>query len=168
MSTPRRIAIVRHAKSDWEAGIASDHERPLNDRGRREAPELARRLVGLGWAPRIVLSSDSTRTRETWAYMAKELPAPARLEWLPALYHAGRDQALEALGTIADDELSEGGRGVVLLLGHNPGWEELVTEVTGVVTTMKTATAALLSGVGTSYQAALRGRLGLEALIFPR
>jgi phosphohistidine phosphatase len=44
----RRIAVVRHAKSDWAAGVETDHAHPLNDRGRREAPELAQQLRARG------------------------------------------------------------------------------------------------------------------------
>jgi phosphohistidine phosphatase len=167
VSTLRRIAIVRHAKSDWTAGTA-DHQRPLNDRGRREAPELARRLAQLGWAPRVVLSSDAARTRETWACMAPHLPPPARLEYFASLYHAGRGAAAEALSTVGDDEQTDGGRGVVLLLGHNPGWEDLVTDVSGVSTVMKTANAALLEGQAASYRDALLGSLELVALVSPK
>jgi phosphohistidine phosphatase len=163
----RRIAVVRHAKSDWAAGTA-DHDRPLNDRGRREAPELARKLRAMGWAPRIVLSSDAARTRETWACMAPELPEPARLEHFESLYHAGRGEAVAALATVADDAASDDGRGVVLLLGHNPGWEDMVSAVSDTPTEMKTATAALLESTAPSYREALSGAMKLVALISPR
>ena len=100
--------------------------------------------------------------------MAKELPPPARLEFLPSLYHAGLEEALAALASVEDDELSDEGRGVVMLLGHNPGWEDLVSAATGVTTQMKTACAALLRGDAGSYRQALAGQLALEALLAPK
>ena len=163
----RRIAVVRHAKSDWAAGVETDHARPLNDRGRREAPELARLLRARGWAPRVVLSSDAERTKETWAAMAPELPEPGNVVLFDSLYHAGRDAALEALAILKDDEETDGGRGVVYLVGHNPGWEEMVSDVSGVSVTMKTATAALLEAEAESYRDALAGRMKLVGIVSP-
>ena len=60
----KRLVVMRHAKSDWSSGASTDHARPLNQRGRREAPITAARLATLGWAPDRVSSSDSQRTRE--------------------------------------------------------------------------------------------------------
>ena len=166
MSVLRRIAIVRHAKSDQVAGL-TDHARPLSDRGRREAPELARKLGKHGWAPRVVLSSDAARTRETWACMATELPDPEHVEYFRSLYHEGRESAVQALATLLDDERTDGGRGVVYLVGHNPGWSELVSDVTGESTEMKTANAALLEATAGSYAEALAGRMKLVRLVTP-
>jgi phosphohistidine phosphatase len=160
----RRIVVVRHAKSDWAAGAETDHQRPLNDRGRREAPETARLVRQKGWAPAVVLSSDATRTRETWACMATELPAPARVEYFASLYHAGREAAVEALG-LADDLATSG---VVMLVGHNPGWEEMVSDVSGQSITMKTAYAALLEADAETFAAALSGHMKLVELVRPR
>lgn len=160
----RRIVIVRHAKSDWAAGAETDHQRPLNDRGRREAPETARILKQKGWAPSVVLSSDATRTRETWACMATELPAPDRVEYFESLYHAGREAACVALALA--DELNT--TGVVMLVGHNPGWEEMASDVSGVHVTMKTAYAALLEAEADSFRAALAGRMKLVELVSPK
>ena len=65
----KRLLVTRHAKSSWKSGEDSDHARPLNKRGRRDAPRVAAHLVGLGWVPEQVLSSDSQRTRETLGLM---------------------------------------------------------------------------------------------------
>lgn len=160
----RRIVVVRHAKSDWAAGAETDHARPLNDRGRREAPETAKQIARKGWAPSVVLSSDAARTRETWACMARELPPPERLEFFASLYHAGREAACDAL-RVADEQATSG---VVMLVGHNPGWEDLVSACSGQMITMKTAYAALLEAEGASYRAALAGSMKLIDLVMPR
>jgi len=70
----KRLIIMRHAKSSWTSGAATDHQRPLNKRGRRDAPRIGARLQHLGWLPDLVIASDSERTRETWQRMKVEFP----------------------------------------------------------------------------------------------
>jgi phosphohistidine phosphatase len=158
----RRLILMRHAKSAWATISSSDHERPLTDQGRHDAPRVARRLVTLGWEPEGVLSSDAQRTRETWQGMAEELvntPAPL---FSSALYLAG----LEELWTEAhsvDAELK-----TLLVLGHNPGWEMALFALCGEDTSMTTANAALLIGSGDDWPTALRGRWRLSEIIRPR
>ena len=65
----KRLIVMRHAKSDWGTNAPTDHARPLNKRGQRDAPRVAQRLVELDWLPQYIVSSDSTRTRETYELM---------------------------------------------------------------------------------------------------
>jgi phosphohistidine phosphatase len=138
----RRLAVMRHAKSSWDAGVADDHARPLNDRGRRDAPRIADRLYGLGWTPQRVVSSDAARTVETWERMAARFPAP--IEVLPTrrLYHAGGDAFAEVIGEQPD------ALHTLLVLGHNPGWEEVARRLSGLPIGLGTATAVLLQSDG--------------------
>ena len=139
MSTTRRLILMRHAKSDWHSGAASDHERPLNDRGRRDAPRMAQELVELGWTPERVLSSDSTRTCETWELMRPVLGRAIPVDFTASLYHAGIAALRQAIGDLTRDVRS------VLALGHNPGWEEALAWLSGEPTVMPTAACALLT-----------------------
>ncbi len=109
------LMLLRHAKSSWE-DPEPDVARPLNPRGRRDAPVMARALAGLGFAPSRVLSSPARRTRETLALMAPEwaLPDPV---FLGALYEADAS----TLGDILDAEGADG----TLLVGHAPGLHDL-------------------------------------------
>ncbi len=158
----RRLILMRHAKSAWNTLASSDHERPLNKRGVKDAPRVASRLVELGWEPDVVLSSDATRTQETWQGMATVFEAGPDVLLTHALYHAG----LEELWTEAHsvNEAYE----TLLALGHNPGWEMALYALSGVHEEMTTANAALLEGSGESWPEALRGRWELHALIRPR
>ena len=131
----KRLIIMRHAKSDWEAGAGSDHERPLNPRGKREAPLVAAELASSGLRPDRVISSDSTRTRETWARMEERFPG-ATVEFDPKLYLAGIDAARAALAALDDAART------VLVLGHNPGWEDMVSSLARQRVELKTAHAA--------------------------
>jgi len=66
-----RLILMRHAKSSWKYHDLSDHERPLNQRGRKSAVKIAKELIRLEWIPDKLYSSDSARTRETWGRMSK-------------------------------------------------------------------------------------------------
>ncbi len=162
----RRLIVMRHAKSSWADGSMSDHERPLNERGRREAPEVANKLVELEWFPEVILSSDAKRTLETWKHMKpvfKDADCSPIRHKLAELYHAGMDEVVDALTDVIDDIEC------VLLLGHNPGWEDVVAYLSGVSVTMTTANAVLLEGEGDSWQEALeRGSWQLVEVIRPR
>ena len=134
----RRLIVMRHAKSDWNTDAPNDHARPLNARGRRDAPRVAARLVELGWTPGHVLSSDSCRTRETHERMAEALGDLAETTFLRSLYHAGIDALRDAMLEV-DDETS-----CAIALGHNPGWQHAVAWLCGESIEMTTANAALL------------------------
>lgn len=136
----RRLIVMRHAKSSWDSDTISDHDRPLNHRGRKDAPRIANRLTQLGWTPNYVLSSDSERTRETCHRMFECFDPLPESEFLRSLYHAGVQEFCAAVSQLAD------GSTTALVLGHNPGWEQVVHWLTNQSITMTTANAALLEG----------------------
>ena len=108
----RRLILMRHAKSSWADAGQADIDRPLSDRGRRNAAAIGEWLRARGYLPDEALVSVARRTRETWEGVAAALgPCPAT--FLPALYHAEPRQMLAAL---------RGATGATaLMLGHNPG-----------------------------------------------
>ncbi|MFN3526400.1 MAG: SixA phosphatase family protein [Paracoccus sp. (in: a-proteobacteria)] len=110
----RRLILTRHAKSAWDDPTLDDHDRPLNDRGRRSARALGDWMASRGYEPEEVLCSTSERTRETWACVAGA-PLEVRPVWRaePSLYHAGPDRMLAVLKTATHP--------TVMMLGHNPG-----------------------------------------------
>ncbi len=159
----RRLIVMRHAKSSWDHPGLSDHRRPLNPRGQRDAPRVAARLQELGWTPEVVISSDSTRTRETWELMAPVFDEEPEVTWDHSLYLAGVDEVYQALLTVPDEVST------VLVLGHNPGWESLVGYFAGEYHEMTTANAALLVGEGERWSDALGANaFDLEDLIRPK
>ncbi len=160
----RRLILMRHAKSSWRSGAPTDHERPLNGRGRRDAPKVGAELSRLGWVPERVLSSDSSRTRETFARMSASLGFEGEVNFLPVLYHAGIDELREVASRLPEAETT------TLILGHNPGWEEALTWLSGHHEPMKTGCAALLSREAASWPEALADERtwSLAAVIHPR
>jgi len=147
----RRLIVMRHAKSSWSDPSATDHQRPLNKRGRGDAPKVAARLVQMQWQPEWVLSSDARRTRETMAGMQSSLTADLPVHFSRALYHSGIDAVRQEVGLVPDEVQT------LMLLGHNPGWEEVIHVLCGEDVVLKTANAALLEGDGESWPEALRG-----------
>jgi phosphohistidine phosphatase len=115
--TTRRIWLLRHAKSDWNDASVSDHKRPLNTRGRRSAAQLATTVHREKIAPDLVLVSTARRAMET----AEHLDLAVTPE--PALYNATAADLLRQLCGLSDDVTS------VLLVGHNPGIEDLAVQL---------------------------------------
>jgi phosphohistidine phosphatase len=134
----RRLIVLRHAKSDWGTGADSDHERPLNKRGRKDAPRVGDRLAELGWIPQRVVSSDALRTRETWELIRDKFDPPPDVTFTRRLYHAGIAPVREVLGELPATI------GTVMVIGHNPGWESVVQILSGQDVPMSTCNAALL------------------------
>ena len=159
----RRLILMRHAKSAWDTDAPSDHARPLNKRGRRDAPRIGQRLSDLGWMPELVLSSDAARTVETWERMSLSLEGK-RVRFLPDLYGAGVATVRTELARVPDDVAS------VLLLGHNPGWEEVLAYLTTTAARMTTANAALLEVDADSWAEAAIAESAwrLERLLRPK
>ena len=133
----RRLVLMRHAKSDWNSNAQTDHDRPLNPRGRRDAPRMAQHLVANGIVPDRVILSDSVRTRETWDGMWSLFPELTP-EFLNSLYHGGLREI--------SDAVSRFGRGsdTLLVLGHNPGWSMAASWLCGQHVLLKTADIAVL------------------------
>ena len=142
----RRLIIMRHARSSAGDAHTPDHARPLTERGEEQAQEIATRLVELGWTPQLVISSDATRTRQTWQAMAPTFQSAPEVIWDNSLYLAGID-AIEGALWSADDRITD-----VLLLGHNPGWQDSISYFAGCQERMNTANAALLHGMGDTWE----------------
>ena len=133
----RRLVVVRHAKSAWPDGVP-DPERPLNARGRRDAPAAGRCIRDRVGHLDAVLCSTATRTRQTWRLIAAELDGPPAAVFDDRVYAASVDTLLAVVRGLPDDV------GSALLLGHNPGVAELVAVLTGAELEMKTSALAVV------------------------
>lgn len=114
----RRLLLLRHAKSDWPDGV-SDPDRPLSERGIRDAPRLGAYMAAERLLPDLALISPARRTRDTWDLVAGEFqtPHPARIESL--LYAASAGAILDIIRAIPASI------DTLLVIGHNPGLEGL-------------------------------------------
>jgi phosphohistidine phosphatase len=124
------VLLLRHAKSSWKNPDLADHDRPLNKRGKHDAPLMGRLLK----REDIIISSTATRARATAEAVAKAYKGEIVLN--KSLYAAGPEAYLGVIHDLSD----EGVR--VLIFGHNPGLEELVELLTGEIQLMPTVITA--------------------------
>lgn len=123
---PRKLILLRHAKSSWQTPGLVDFDRPLNARGRRNAPDMAQRLRDRGLLPDLILSSPAQRTRETIAAMGlADTRPPPHIVFGTGLYLADPSGLLRAIHA-ADDRYPS-----LMLVAHNPGLTELIRALTG-------------------------------------
>jgi phosphohistidine phosphatase len=113
----RRLILMRHAKSDWGSPGLPDHDRPLNNRGAKDAPAIGAWLRVHAYLPDEVLCSTATRTRETLSGLGVD----ATTQFLPALYHADPETMLDVLRRATGT--------TVLMVGHNPGIAHFAADI---------------------------------------
>ncbi|MFF8912286.1 SixA phosphatase family protein [Streptomyces sp. NPDC015032] len=113
VDTPRRIVLLRHAKAEWSQD--SDHERPLAERGRKDAPVVGRKLVDSGIVLDLALCSTAARTRETWKLAVHEMSHRPRTVYEERLYEASPGELIALINETPDDVHD------LLVIGHNPG-----------------------------------------------
>ncbi|MFJ8823598.1 SixA phosphatase family protein [Streptomyces sp. NPDC102467] len=123
VAEPRRIVLFRHAKADWPQ--VSDHERPLAERGRKDAPIAGRKLADSGIALDLALCSTAARTRETWKLAVSELPERPRTVYEERIYEASPGELIAVLNETPDDVRD------AVLIGHNPGVQGLAEVLAG-------------------------------------
>ncbi|MGW3660123.1 SixA phosphatase family protein [Streptomyces sp. NPDC005151] len=117
VDTPRRIVLLRHAKAEWSQD--SDHERPLAERGRKDAPVAGRKLVDSGIVVDLALCSTAARTRETWKLAVHEMPQRPKTVYEERLYEASLGELIALLNETPDEARN------LLIIGHNPGLHAL-------------------------------------------
>ncbi|MGW4163049.1 SixA phosphatase family protein [Streptomyces sp. NPDC004788] len=123
VDTPRRIVLLRHAKADWPE--VSDHDRPLADRGRKDAPVAGRKLADTGIEFDLALCSTAARTRETWKLAVQEMPHRPRTVYEERIYEASLGELIAVINETPDDVNN------LLLIGHNPGMHALADALSG-------------------------------------
>ncbi|MFD3841778.1 SixA phosphatase family protein [Streptomyces sp. NPDC058642] len=119
----RRIVLFRHAKADWPQ--VTDHERPLADRGRKDAAEAGRRLADTGIPFDLALCSTATRTRETWKLAVHEFAHRPKTVYEERVYEASPGELIAVLNETPDDAQN------IVLIGHNPGVQGLAEILAG-------------------------------------
>jgi len=118
------LTLVRHAKSSWKDPDLADHERPLNKRGKRDAPEMGRRLAARGRRPDLIVTSPALRARRTAETIAEAVGY--RVEDIvedERLYDAGAAELLDVIQEMDDSHRH------VMLFGHNPAFTQLVNRL---------------------------------------
>lgn len=116
----KKLLLVRHAKSSWKNTEMPDFDRPLNERGLKNAPRMGKRLKEKGVVPDLLLSSPAVRALTTCQEIAKKLGyAQEKIKTDRRIYHASEDQLLEVIKELKDHKGDD--EEVVMIFGHNPG-----------------------------------------------
>ena len=167
------LALLRHAKSSWTGGLA-DYDRPLAKRGQKAAPEVGAELGFLGVHPDLVLCSGAARTRETIALLLPKLGGtPPKVVYDDAIYMATPATLLSLLRKIPDGS----GPRSVMIVGHNPGLEELAALLVGgggddalsrMAVKFPAGAVAVISFDAASWSAIAPGSGSLEHFITPK
>lgn len=162
MAEPKRLLLLRHAKSSWDDPELADHDRPLAARGRKASKLIKMHLRGKQPHVSVVLCSSARRARET-----VDLVRPGgELVIEPGLYGASAEGLLEHLREVDDEH------DVVMLVGHNPALEDLVLDLAGPGSGLagkKFPTGALATLTFTGpWRELSAGHAELEALVTPR
>lgn len=120
------LTLMRHAKSSWQNHGQSDHDRPLNERGHRDAPIMAARLKERGDIPSLILSSSAQRTQQTTAHLLDVFGEPSpEVHYDERLYLGSPESILDILNDVPDAVNH------VIVVAHNPGIEDLSALLSG-------------------------------------
>jgi phosphohistidine phosphatase len=147
----RRLIVLRHAHAHPAAAGEADVNRHLDAQGISEALQVGADLSASAWVPDAIVVSYAARARETLSHVVVAFAASIPVDVSRSLYGAGWDRAVEELASLPDAVAT------AMVVGHNPGLEELVERAVGAPgIALGTATAALLVGRGRSWVEALR------------
>ena len=136
----KTLLVLRHAKSSRDDPALDDRDRQLNARGERDAPRMGRLIKDEQLSPDFVVCSDAVRARQTAEAMAEAAGYSGTILLEHRLYAA---EAADILAVLRD--VVEPGLGTVMVVGHNPGLEDLVSALTGFREELPTAALAQLA-----------------------
>lgn len=123
----KTLYLLRHAKSSWATPDMADHERPLNERGRKAATAMGRHLRGLPSRPELVLASTAQRVSETLDLVLAELAGDTAVIRDRSLYLATPERLLSYLRTTSEKHDN------LMIIGHNPGIHDFALQLSGEV-----------------------------------
>ena len=132
----KSLLLLRHAKSSWENAHLADFDRPLSERGERDAPRMGRLLRREDLVPDLIVTSTARRAQQTAERVATYSGYEHDIEYTRDFYHAGPGEYLAHLAQLSDTWQQ------VMVVGHNPGLEELLELLTGEAELLPTAAIA--------------------------
>jgi phosphohistidine phosphatase len=119
------LTLFRHGKSDWETGVQDDFDRPLKERGRKDTPMMGRFMAEIGATPDLLVSSPAARARQTAELLAPAMDYRGEMRWEESIYAASAGELMSLLRNLPDEA------GHVMLVGHNPGFEDVAARLIG-------------------------------------
>ncbi|MCO6450267.1 MAG: histidine phosphatase family protein [Caldilineales bacterium] len=135
----KSLFIMRHAKSSWDSPNLPDFDRPLAGRGEKDAPRMGDFLAGRDLVPDLIVSSPALRAKTTAKRAAKAMGYDDEIVYDERIYAAGVQDLMAVVAGLPNEVES------VMLVGHNPGFEELVEWLCGAAARMPTAAIAYVA-----------------------
>jgi phosphohistidine phosphatase len=162
----KTLLLLRHAKSSWDDPALEDFDRPLAPRGKRDAPRMGELIRSSGVDVDLVVCSKAARAKETLKLAAKAAKADWSVEYTDEIYEASAQRLADLVRRLPNDA------DTVLLVGHNPGFEDLVRYLcspdAGMSVTMPTAALACLAFESDRWEDAGKGAGALRWLVVPK
>ena len=158
----KTLFLLRHAKSSWKDETLADFERPLNRRGKRAAETIGNYFKSEGIVPELILCSPAVRARETLELVTKAARWSTEVRYDQRIYEASGMRLAEVVSQIDND------RKVALLVGHNPGIEELLLLLTAETVQVPTGTVSKVAVKANKWANAVDKRATLEWMVKPR
>ncbi len=134
----KTLYLLRHAKSSWDNSSLADFERPLNERGLTAAPLMGETMREKNFLPEVIVSSPAKRARQTAGLVKDSADIEGEIEFDERIYEASTSNLLQVVSGLSDENTG------AMLVGHNPGFENLVRVLTGKFETMPTAALAVI------------------------
>ena len=134
----KTLLLLRHAKSDWDDQSLSDFDRPLAARGKRDAPRIGKALRNRGRLPDVIVSSPAARAKATIEAVVDAAKLILEIRFDGVVYGASSPELIKLIRGLPD------GTSCALLVGHNPGFEDLVGRLSGARERMPTAALACI------------------------
>ena len=157
----KTLFLLRHAKSSWKDETVPDVERPLNSRGRKNSDTIGEILKQKKVSPELILSSTAVRARETIDIILRSARLRGEVRYDERIYEGTVDRLLEVVTQI------EKGMQSAMIVGHNPGLENLLSALTTEKETMPTAALAKITFKVSNWTDTIKGG-SLEWVITPR
>jgi len=142
----KTVLILRHAKSSWNNLGLSDHDRPLKKRGFRDAVRMGKLIKSEEIIPDVILCSTAKRAKKTAELASEVFDYEKNIQYCRSLYHGSSFNYYEKLASLDNDY------DIAMVVGHNPGLEELLMDLAGVDEWMPTAALAQIELKITSWQ----------------
>ncbi|MEW6736951.1 MAG: histidine phosphatase family protein [Acidobacteriota bacterium] len=129
----KTLLLLRHAKSSWDDSSQRDFDRPLSERGQRDAPRMGKQLSLSGPIPDLILCSPAVRAQQTLTAFIQAAHCKVNIKFDERIYGAQSAQLIKIVRELPDTCAT------VLMVGHNPGFEELAARLTAIPEHMPTA-----------------------------
>jgi phosphohistidine phosphatase len=158
----RNLYLLRHAKSSWKDESLADFERPLAGRGRKACDTIGKFVLSKQLEFDLVICSTALRARDTIDLVRQRAKLRVEVRYDERIYEAGTERLLEVISQIESDKKS------VLLVGHNPGFEDLLQLLTSEEPPFPTAALAKINWKNSKWSEPLEGKATLEWIVTPK